>query len=250
MHFTKNGQVEPSQPVAILGWGGAVRYRTGPNETAWSDAGGTYSSGISSLNRLYRTDVLTANGLYTELVLAADLATCQANLNTWYKLGSTVHVNIGRAPGSRDIAAIRNFNGARFLVHVDDLYLEDIHCEGGITGALHCDPQADRNVVGVNCTFRYSSPSNVNSPSDAVKVRRTNGLVAFFDCDASGGAKDGWSFHDDGHGEMHVLMSNCTGFENGAFSATSCNGFTAHDSIISAVVVGPMGILATVPKCT
>ncbi len=239
--FSKNGQVEPSQPIAILGWGGTVRYRTGPNETTWSDAGGTYSSVISSLNRLYRTDVLTINGLYTELMLAADLATCQANENTWFKLGSSVHVNIGRAPGPRDIAAIRNFNGARFLVHADDLYLEDVHCEGGITGALHCDSQADRNIVGVNCTFRYSSPSNVNSPSDAVKVRRTNGLVAFFDCDASGAAKDGWSFHDDGYGQMHVLLSNCTGLENGAFSATSCNGFTAHDSVISVVVGGAYG---------
>jgi hypothetical protein len=136
---------------------------------------------------------------------------------------------------------MRNFNGARFMTHTDDLYLEDIHCEGGISGALHCDPQADRNVVGVNCTFRYSSPSNINAPLDAVKVRRTNGLVAFFDCEASGGAKDGWSFHDDGYGEMHVLMSNCAGFENGAFSSTSCNAFTAHDAVISAVVGGEYG---------
>lgn len=239
--FTKNGQVEPSQPVAILGWGGAVHYRTGPFEATWTDAGGTYTSGISSLNRLYRTDVLTVNGLYTELSLAPDLATCQANVNTWFKSGSVVHVNIGRAPGTRDIAAMRNFNGARFVTHTDDLYLENIHCEGGVTGALHCDPQADRNIVGVNCTFRYSSPSNVNAPRDAVSVRRTNGLVAFFDSDASGGAKDGWSFHDDSYGEMHVLMSNCTGFENGAFSSTSCNGFTAHDSVISAVIGGAYG---------
>ncbi|MEP2029441.1 MAG: hypothetical protein ABJI96_12140 [Paracoccaceae bacterium] len=239
--FTKNGQVEPSQPVAIMGWGGAVRYRTGPNELIWVDAGGTYTCGISSLNRLFRTDALTSNGLYTELTLAPDIASCQSTVDTWFKSGSTVHINIGRAPGLHDIAAMRNFNGARFMSHTDDLYLEDIHCEGGITGALHCDPQADRNVVGVNCSFRYSSPSNVNSPLDAVKVRRTNGLVAFFDCDASGGAKDGWSFHDDGYGEMNVLMSNCTGFENGAFSATSCNGFTAHDAVVSAVVGGSYG---------
>lgn len=239
--FTKNGQIEPSQPVAILGWGGDVTYRTGPFETAWIDAGGTYSASVSSVNRIYRTDTLTPNGLNTELEQEFDLAGCQATPNSWFKDGSTVHVNIGQAPGPRDIAPIRNFHGARFLAHTSDLFLENIHCQGGITGALHCDPQANRNVVGVNCSFRYSSPSNTNAPLDAVRVRRTNGLVAFFDCDASGGAKDGWSFHDDGYGQMHVLMSNCSGFENGAFSATSCNAFTIHDAVVAAVIGGSYG---------
>lgn len=239
--LTKNGQVEPAFPVAVLGWDGPVNYRTGPFETQWTDAGGTYSATVSSLNRVFRTDVLTGNGLYSELDLAPDLATCQGTLNSWFDAGGLVHVNIGRAPEPRDIAVIRNFNGARFLNHSDDLYLENIHIEGGITGALHCDAPASRSIVGVSCSFRYSSPSNTALPLDAARVRRTNGLVAFFDCDASGGAKDGWSFHEDGNGPMHVLLSNCSGFENGAFGATSCNAFTAHDTVTAAVVGGRFG---------
>jgi len=239
--FTKNGQIEPAYPVAMLGWDGPVNYRTGPFETLWADAGGTYSTAVSSLNRVFRTDVMTGNGLYTELDPVPDLATCQATMNSWFDSGALVHVNIGRAPDPRDIAIIRNFNGARFLTHSDDLYLENIHIEGGITGALHCDAPATRNIVGVSCSFRYSSPSNIASPLDAARVRRTDGLVAFFDCDASGGAKDGWSFHEDSNGSMHVLLSNCSGFENGAFGAISCNAFTAHDTVTAAVVGGRYG---------
>lgn len=239
--FTRNGNDEPSQPVAILGWGGPVQYRTGPFSVSWSDAGGSYSTPLSAVRRVYRTDDLGAQGLYTELVEASDLATCQATGNSWFDDSGMVHVNIGQVPGASDIALIRSFHGARFLSHSHDLYLENIHCQGGITGALHCDAVADRNVVGVNCSFRYSAPSNVNAAKDAVQVRRTNGLVAFFDCDASEGAEDGWSFHEDGHAGLHVLMQGCTGYQNGSYSATSCNGFTTHDGVHAVDLGGSYG---------
>ena len=45
--FTRNGNDEPSQPVAVIGWGGEVRYRTGPWQVSWRDQGGTFS--ISNL---------------------------------------------------------------------------------------------------------------------------------------------------------------------------------------------------------
>ncbi len=239
--FTRNGKEEPNQPVAIIGWDGPVRYRTGPFSVNWTDAGGTYSAPVSAVKRVFRTDVLTPDGSYTELAAALDLATCQATLGTWYLDGSVVHVNVGSEPNFDTIALIRSFHGARFISHTSDMYLEDIHCEGGITGALHLDPTAARNVVGVNCTFKYSAPSNAAVPLDAVRVRRTNGLVAFFDCDASSGAKDGWSFHEDGVTGMHVFLQNCTGFRNGIDPATSCNGFTTHDQIRSIVLGGSFG---------
>jgi hypothetical protein len=230
--FTQNGSQEPNQHVAILGWGGAVRYRTGPFSVAWvADAGGTYRAALGSVKRVLRTDVLTEKGQYTELTLAASLALCRTTPNSWFDASGTVHVNIGKVPATTDIAAIRSFHGARFLTHASDFYIENVHCEGGITGALHLDADAARNVVGVNCTFRYSAPSAANSPLDAARVRRTNGLAAFFDCDASMGAKDGWSFHEDGVAGLHVLLERCTGHYNGIDPATSCNGFSTHDAI-------------------
>lgn len=239
--FTRNGNDEPNQPVAILGWGGPVRYRTGPFSVNWSDAGGSYSAPVSAVKRVFRTDVLSSDGYFTELVAAPDLVSYQATLGTWFLDGGTVHVNIGNQPTSEGIALIRGFHGARFMTHAADMYLENIHCEGGSTGALHLDPTSTRNIIGVNCSFRYSAPSNPSAPLDAVRVRRTNGLVAFFDCDASIGAKDGWSFHEDGTVGMHVLLQNCTGVRNGIDPATSCNGFTAHDGIRSIVLGGTFG---------
>lgn len=230
--FTRNGNDEPDQPVAILGWGGRVRYRTGPWSIGWSaDLGGTFSTNVSAVRRAFRTDQLTPEGLYTELSQTADLATCEATPNSWCLVGGTTHVKTSGAIGAGDIALIRSFHGARFLHHADDLYLENIHCEGGITGALHVDASASRNVVGVNCSFRYSAPSNPLAPKDAVQVRRTNGLVAFFGCDASYGAEDGWSFHEDGTPGLHVLMQDCTGHFNGAGQASSANALTGHDAM-------------------
>lgn len=239
--FTRNGNEEPGQPVAILGWGGPVRYRTGPFEIDWSDAGGSYAAPISAVRRVFRADLLTPQGGYREMVRQGDLASVQAVPDSWTDLDGMLHVNIGGEPGPRDIVAIRSFHGARFLVHSDDLFLEDIHCEGGITGALHCDASATRNVVAVNCSFRYSAPSNPANPLDAVQLRRTNGLAAFFSCEASGGAEDGWSFHEDGNPGLHVLMQDCSGIENGAGVAVSCNGFTTHDGVRSIDLNGRYG---------
>lgn len=239
--FTRNGQDEPSQPVAVIGWGGAVRYRTGPWQVTWADQGGTFSTAQSAVVRVFRTDVLTARGQYSELVQAADVASCAATPDSWCIEGGAVHVNIGRAPGGADIALIRGFHGARFLSHAADLYLENIHCEGGLTGALHCDAVASRNLVAVGCSFRYSAPNTPAAAQDAVRVRRTSGLAAFFDCEASVGAKDGWNFHEDGASGLHVLLERCRGVENGAVGASSCNALTTHDAVRMIVLGGDYG---------
>jgi hypothetical protein len=240
--FTRNGNDEPSQAVAVIGWGGALRYRTGPFSVVWTDAGGTFSAPETSVRRVFRCDAQTPEGLHGELTQVADVAACVATPDSWVQDGSLVHVNIGGAPGPEDIAVIRSFHGARFLSHDKDFYLENVHAEGGITGALHFDAVAARNIVGVNCTFRYSAPSNPAAPKDAVQVRRTDGLVAFFNCDASNGAKDGWSFHEDGADGMHVLLQDCTGWRNGIDGATSCNGFTTHDGVRAILLGGNYGL--------
>lgn len=239
--FTKNGQREPSHPVAILGWGGAVRYRTGPHSVTWADQGGTFTTSLSAVRRVFRSDETTEAGIARELTQVEDEGVCAATPNSWCDVSGTIHVNIGAVPGPSDIILLRSFHGARFLSHSHDLYLEDIHCEGGITGTLHCDATATRNIVGVRSSFRYAAPSNPNAPYDAVRIRRTKGLCAFFDCDASGGAKDGWSFHEDGNAGMEVLLENCRGTGNGAGTATSCNGFTTHDGVVAALLGGVFG---------
>ena len=240
--FTRNGNEEPDQPVAIIAWGGRVRYRTGPFTVSWSDAAGTYSAGVSSVRRAFRTDILTPEGLYTELTKVADVTTCAATADSWVLDGSTVHVNVGGAPTAGNIALMRSFHGARFLDHDQDFYIEGFDVEGGITGALHFDAVATRNVVGVDCSFRYSAPSNAAAPLDAVRLRRTNGLAAFFGCDASYGAKDGWSFHDDGTPGLHVVLQDCTSWYNGIDPATSVNAFTVHDGVHAMVLNGTFGL--------
>ena len=73
-------------------------------------------------------------------------------------------------------------------------------------------------------------------------MRRTDGLVAFFACDASFGAKDGWSFHDDGTLGLHAFLQDCTSWRNGAGTATSVNGFTLHDRVYGVSLNGAYGL--------
>jgi hypothetical protein len=240
--FTRNGNQEPDQPVAVLAVGGRVSYRTGPFEADWADAGGTYSTNVSSTRRAFRTDLRTEEGLYTELTKVADVASCAATPGSWVLDGSVTHVNIGEAPGAEDIALIRSYHGARFLQSDQDFYIEGFDVEGGITGGLHFDAVAARNIVGVDCSFCYSAPSNPSAPQSAVRIRRTNGLVAFFGCDASYGAKDGWSFHDDGVLGLHVLLQDCSSWRNGALGATSVNAFTLHDQVYAIALGGAFGL--------
>ncbi|MEP5968919.1 MAG: hypothetical protein ABJ235_07870, partial [Sulfitobacter pontiacus] len=93
--FTRNGNEEPSQPVAVIGWGGALRYRAGPFSVAWSAANGTFMANESSVRRVFRCDVLTDEGLYTELSEAPDVASCAATMNSWVHDGALLHVNVG-----------------------------------------------------------------------------------------------------------------------------------------------------------
>jgi hypothetical protein len=192
-------------------------------------------------NRVFRTDILDGFGNYTELDEASDLTACRATVGTWFHNAGTLYVNIGSQPGTRDIAALRNFRGAHFDNHAADLFLENIHCEGGINGALYCSATATRNLVAVDCSFKYSSPSSKTSQLDSVNVSNTTGLCAFFNVNASYGAKDGFNFHEDNPGEMSVLLVDCVSHFNGKWGATSVNGVTTHEGVRAAVIGGDFG---------
>jgi hypothetical protein len=61
--------------LAVIGWNGRVDYSAGAWTQSWALLSGTtYVATITSVMRVYRTDLLTPEGLYIELGLAADLA--------------------------------------------------------------------------------------------------------------------------------------------------------------------------------
>ncbi len=72
---------------------------------AWTQSwallsGTTFVATITSVMRVFRTDVMTPEGLYTELAIAPDLAACLATPGTWFKDGADgIHVNIARCQG-------------------------------------------------------------------------------------------------------------------------------------------------------
>ena len=114
--FTRNGKNEPNQPVAIVGWGGAVRYRAGPFSVSWSNVGATYSAPVISVKRLFRTDVLTAEGSYSELPKAEDLAMCQAIVDTWFLDGQLYQISLSHLYSKSGQVKVRLLDGDAIFV--------------------------------------------------------------------------------------------------------------------------------------
>lgn len=245
--------VEPTQPCALIGYSGRVRHLAGTVETFPSTKDATYTNsyvgGPSSASRLFDRSTLTANGDYTELTHittgtdAERAATVDATPGSWCVSAATgsskTHVRRtdDAQPTLANTAIYRNIHVAALDTCTSDLYFEGFDFEGGPRGALWCDPISTRNVVCVDCTFKYAGTST--NMLDGLRIRQVNGLVYLKDCVASSNWKDGFNFHRDGGtaGAMYVLTSGCEAYDNGKTGSSSNNGYTLHDDI-TAIDVG------------
>ncbi len=148
LHQQRHRRAEP--PVAILGWNGLVNYRSGLRSQVWTlDQGTTYTATITSVMRLFRADVLTEEGLYIELVLAASLVACRSTVGTWFKdTGDVLYVNLGKVVSSTDVVVIRGFHGGTVPDPCGRPLSREPRHRGRDTGALHCDAVATRAIIG------------------------------------------------------------------------------------------------------
>ncbi|SDE46742.1 hypothetical protein SAMN04488105_10417 [Salipiger thiooxidans] len=248
---TNNGAVEPTQHMAII-CDAPMYYRVGSWTNTWTlDSGTCYYTTATSIGRVLRTDKRDARGHYIDLEHQQDngetdaeaLAAVRANPdNTFWRdlANNRVYVNIGREPGNRHIALLRNVRGLEFDSSTPgDIYIEGMHTEGGIDGAFAVTGTGTRNIVAVNCSFLYQG--HRTQIRNAVSVTQTEGLVAMFGVDGSKGQKDGFGYHSDAGAGLSVLHVNCISADNGRLDETSINGFTTHDTVKSIDIGGRYG---------
>lgn len=243
--FTNNSTVFPTQSLMIEATGGRVV--TGAFDSlSWAVDGtftNTYSTTRGGTVRVFNTTTLDESGDYTELTMVADAATCNTTPGSWVLVGSTLYVR--RSDG----AAVTNINTRAYLsvacvihpIGCPAMYVKGVDCEGstdvlgvvGINGdATNLTP---RKSAWVNCSMKYSgSAASMNNGVAAVGFY---GLIAFFGCNASNNAADGFNAHNSLGSRTHLLTVNCTGFNNGKFTSQSNNGLTVHETV-AAIDVG------------
>ncbi|WP_289156091.1 hypothetical protein [uncultured Salipiger sp.] len=247
---TNNGAVEPTQHMGII-CDAPMSYRVGNWTNTWTlDSGTCYYTTATSIGRVLRTDKRDARGHYIDLEHtqndgesdAAALAAVQSTEGTFWRdlANNRVYVNIGREPGNRHIALLRNVRGLEFDTSTPkDIYIEGMHTEGGIDGAFAVTGTGTRNIVCVNCSFLYQG--HRTQIRNAVAFTQTEGLVAMFGVDGSKGQKDGFGYHSDAGAGLAVLHINCVSADKGRLDEASINGFTTHDTVKSIDIGGRYG---------
>lgn len=243
--ITGGSGVNPTQPCALIAYDGKVNHAARDLVT-WADDGtgnNTYTATTNGVQRAFDMGILDSYGDYTELTLAADLATCRATPGTYFKNVSVIHVHRANNGVVSD-STVRLYKSTPvgdITTGDKDLYFGgDWDFEGGQNGAIYISAKTTaRNIVfDGNCTFKYAG--YIGSLQDGLRIERVNGFVFKRNCTTSKAAKDG----DNEHGissppsNMYSLTLNCRAYDNGYFGSTSVNGWTRHNDCISIDVGG------------
>lgn len=229
--------IEPTQPCAIIAVGGAVYNVAGDAIIAWTQDGtytNCYKYTVANSARVFDLAATDSDGAPLEMTVAADLATCNSTDNTYILTGGVLYVNRtdGAAATTANTLVTRALTSGSFVACTSDLYFEGIYFCGGITGGLHIEAPASRNIVTVGC--RYIGVGSSAYLFDGMRIRANNGLVLSVGDRCYANPKDGFNFHYDNGptgGKMEVVLIDPISNGNGRYSSTGNNGVTSHDDV-------------------
>lgn len=210
----------------------------------------TYSWTLSNAERIMTTDVLTADGLYTELLNVATPTLVNTTPGSWCISGGTVYVRRldGSAPSATNTRIYRGatYQAMRIASHVN-VYIGGVNdlsgwdMEGGTSAVLNAyitpAPSSAKVLAVENCTFRYAGGTTANAKG--VRVDSWRGLAYFYNCSSDANSSDGFNFHNgSAAADVHALTVNCSGHDNGRKGNASCNGWTNHEDCVGIDVSG------------
>ena len=274
--YTEGPQnVAPTQACAIGCYGGRAVVAACRQNQSWAFHSGTVNTDAvykwvnpsEPPNRLFDlTAAKDTYGLYPEIAQTTSIANVQATANSWfYDTSGTPTLYVRMTSGAaittqrvRVMGSLENLNldatGASgpsaYNADGCDLYFENIDFEGGRHGIYILSGNGlgggyRRNIIGVNSTFRYAGGGFVGQTyfeTDAISVQDTEGLIAFFRCQADAAEKDGFNFHwnrsDQASSLQYSLNVDCRGASNGGSRSSSDNGLTIHETLVGIDVGG------------
>jgi hypothetical protein len=210
----------------------------------------TSSAAIGSVDRI--VDLLARNrfGDYAEPAFVSTAAICNKTPNSWAFEGGKAYIN--RIDGA--LASATNtrlyrpnvYNGI-VLSPVNSFFGglaegDGFDFEGGLGGGCMYFPSSMPAVPKVfvvdNCSAKYAGGST--GVGNGFAVDSIHGVAAFFRCHASANSNDAFNGHHTATNtgaaaaKTHMFTINCTGYDNGRFNKTSCNGWTTHEDVVGA----------------
>lgn len=223
--------------VQIVSWDGvpviSSRHDTG---LTWVlDSDNTYTAAFTAgISTVFDAGILTTDGDYSALNLAASLVTCKATPGTYFISGSNVSIHLAdnRAPDSdvrvykQAASGTADNAGVSLTVNNQTVYLQDIYFEGGASPVI--------TAAGVNthrltiyardCTFKYAGGNGLSIASA--------GLYVMQNCIAAWNGDDGFNYKGSAFGGVGPLAIeiDCIGRWNGRDAEGTNNGSTMHSS--------------------
>ncbi len=214
------------------------RVSTGPFDPyTWTLSSGktyVYETARSNVGRVFDPSIKNSKGIYREYTWATSIANCETTEGSWFTDNTTTYVHpIGNGKATDYNARVFLFSQNGGWNCNKNLLVRGFDFEGGNLASFVVKGGSTNRVIFDDCTFRYSTTSNLNisgtTVSDSVSCLGV-GLFAAFNCKADMASKDGFNFHLEGAIIPSALLVNCSGYRNGSYGG-SCNGFTCHDGV-------------------
>lgn len=245
------GQYESCQgayPVIFEAVDGRVV--TGPFlNNSFSKVSNHYEATSAAACRCVNTRIKDQWGMHIEYKWVASSAAVDAERGTWFTDGTTVYVRT-HDDSPADIFSARIYHGltGAFIGlqwrTTASLFMRGFDLEGGSSGNMRLDSSADTGVIILDdCTFRFSSASNLNSGgtdvANSVLIDGTAGpeIFAAFNCDFSASQRDGLNVSPSSSITFSLAV-NCRGVSNGSADGPSNQGFTLHYGLHGASIGG------------
>ena len=217
--------------LEVVSWDGEKVISSCHETLTWAlDTGTTYSATYSDFfYSAFDAATVDANGDYLRLADAGTLVACRATSGSYYKTGSTIYVNLGRAvdtdvriytgPGA---SGTGNFY---YLKTGGTVYLEDVELHGGFWGAYILAQTAGDIITFKHrrCKFNYCLSVGLFNQGKILSIGQESA--------ANYNTEDGFSYHyySAPLGVPYGIEVDCTARSNGWNATGTNNGSTTHD---------------------
>lgn len=197
---------------------------------SWSLDTGTTYSGIHTnvFYSIFDAATIDANGDYLRLADAGTLPACRTTVGSYYKTGTTLYVNLGRAPDA-DLRVFTGVGGSGtgqfyYKKAGGTVYLEDVEIHGGYQAAYILVETAGTTTVSTRrCSFKYGGANGF--------YNQGNVLASSQESICSFNMEDGFVYHHYSTllGIPKGIEVDCIARSNGWNATGTNNGSTTHD---------------------
>jgi len=253
--FSGTSSTQITQDAAFIAVGGQVvctpcdQFATPSLDATHTNC---YSIALANVERVLDLTTRSKIGSYKELINVATAALCNVRPGTWASVSGTVYVNRadGLAVTYSNTRLLRtamcmgiNTEVSVFLGSEDGEGCWEFQGSDGVCSirinVIAPSPNAQKAFVINSASFCHAG-GLVSTGGRCLEVSTYPGIVALFDCRATGARTDLFNMKNN-NGAVPppaLLTVNCVGVDTGEYPGTSCNAWTLHDDCIGMDIAG------------